>query len=215
MAIAPVQGPRNAAMEQQLRAFVELVRALPLLTPPPGVYPKATLSIEAKPAFQPLVGLVMLGFWPPKDVALRGGQLASAGEILHLLFYVNSIRESSLYQDEWKDSQGLLYPQPQKLAEVQGFPVYQGFGGAEVAGILVILPPGKALFTPVTQERFHRFAIAQLEKRLKEAQPALDRAQKDYSEATSTQGKARRVAQLAQSLEDYKKKRPRTPEQLT
>lgn len=204
----------GATLATTLRAFVGTVKALPLLNPPPGVYPRATLSVELQPVPQPHKGTVMLGFWPPSSVAVKGGTLIPTSAIVNLLVYVNFIREEALAQDKWADGQGALFPEPKRLGEVQGFPVYQGFGGNEVSGILVVQPQGRALFAPVPQERFHKFAIAQLEKQLKDAQPALVRAQQTYAEAVSPAGKARRAVQLAKSLEDYKNKRSRTPEQL-
>ena len=51
MAQERMPGPRTAdavAMERTLLAFVERVKQLPVLTPPPGVYPKATLTFEKK-----------------------------------------------------------------------------------------------------------------------------------------------------------------------
>ena len=204
----------GATMAAQLRSLVGIVRALPKLTPPPGVFPRATIGVELGERTQPQSGSLMLGFWPPESVALRGGQLIPTSAIIHLMVYVNKVREEVFSQDKWEDAQGRLLPEPKRVGELQGFPIYAGFGGLEVSGTLVVLPPGRSLFVPVAQERFHRFAIGQLEKQLKEAQPALVRAQQLYSEATSAAGQERRKAQRAQSLEDYRKKRPRTPEQL-
>lgn len=202
-------------MGTTLRAFLGVIKSLPLLTPPPGVYPRATLTVTPTALPLPHTASLMLGFWPPQSVAVRGKSLITTSAIGHLMLYVNQIREEALSQDKWKDAQGSLFPEPKRLGEVQGFPVYQGFGGDEVSGILVILPPGRALFAPVSQERFYRFALDTLEKRLQEAQPALLRAQQLYNDALSAAGKAKRAAQRAQSLDDYRKKRPRTPEQLT
>jgi hypothetical protein len=204
----------GAPLASSLRELVKAIKALPHLTPPPGVYPRATLGVDLQPKPLPHKGSVMLGFWTPSRVALRGGTLISTSAITNLMIYVNFIREGSLAQDTWMDDQGTFMPEPKRLGDVQGFPVYKGFGGSEVSGILVIQPQGRSLFAPISQERFHKFAIAQLEKRLKDAQLTLVRAQQVYAEASSPAGKARRAAQLVKSLEDYKNKRPRTPEQL-
>ncbi len=217
MPVAPIGGPRTkdaVAMEQQMRAFVDLVKRLPVLTPPPGVYPKASVSLEPAAGNAPHVGIIMLGFWPPKDVVVRNGQLASAGELSHLIVYINRVREDAFSQDTWADAEGPLYPQPTLLGNVQGFPVYQGFGAAEVSGILVIQPEGRSLFEPVSQERFRRFAIATMEKRLQEYAPSLKSAQEKYNAAVSEEGRAARQARIAQSLEEYGKARQRTSEQM-
>lgn len=217
MPVDRMQGARGAdglAMEKQMVAFIDLVKALPTLNPPPGVYPKASMTFHAGETGMPHQADLMLGFWPPKDVAVRNGRLAPAGELSHLIVYVNRVRTESLAQDQWFDEIGQLYPQPKVLGEVQGFPVYQGFGSVEVSGILVILPEGESLFEPVTQERFRRFTIAWMEKRLKEYEFGLKAAADKYAAATSEEGKLARAARIEQSLVDYQKGRQRTATQI-
>lgn len=217
MPVDRMQGARGAdglAMEKQMVAFTDLVKALPMLNPPPGVYPKATMTFQAGEPGLPHQADLMLGFWPPRDVAVRNGRLAPAGELSHLIVYVNRVRAEALAQDQWFDDIGQLYPQPKILGEVQGFPVYQGFGSVEVSGILVILPEGKSLFEPVTQERFRRFTIATMEKRLDEYRLGLKAAAERYAAAISEDGKAARAARIEQSLVDYQKGRQRTATQI-
>ncbi|MBL0156922.1 MAG: hypothetical protein IPP47_07425 [Bryobacterales bacterium] len=207
--------PVAASHDKALRAILERIRVLPVLNPPPGVYPKASLSfLPPEVSSQPPGSVLMVGFWPPKDVRISGSGLRPAGELSHLLFYLNRVREDAFDRTHWSDSRGSFYPVPPKLADVQGFPVYQGYGSAEVSGILVILPPGKELFAPITQERFHLFAIARLEKQIATAAPALKRARELYDAAITPAGRAALETRIASSLESYTKNRPRTPEQI-
>jgi hypothetical protein len=204
-----------ASHDNALRALLERIRALPMFNPPPGVYPSASLSfLPSEVPRQPPGSVLMVGFWPPKDVRISGGALRSAGELSHLMIYLNRVREDAFDRTHWSDSGGAFYPVPPKVAEVQGFPVFQGYGAVEVSGILVILPPGKELFAPITQERFHLFAIARLEKQIAAAAPVLKRARELYDAAISPEGRAALEARIAVSLETYKKNRPRTPEQI-
>jgi len=207
--------PVAASHDKALRALLERIRALPVLNPPPGVYPRASLSfLPSEVSGQPPGSVLMIGFWPPKDVRISGSVLRPAGELSHLLIYLNRVREDAFDRTHWSDSRGSFYPVPPKVAEVQGFPVYQGYGSAEVSGILVILPPGKDLFAPITQERFHVFTIARLEKQIAAAAPALKRAREQYDAAIAPAGRAALEARIASSLETYKKNRTRTPEQI-
>ncbi len=204
-----------AAHDKTLRALLERIRALPLLNPPPGVYPKAGLSfLPPEQPGQAPASLLMIGFWPPMDVRITNGALRSAGELSHLLIYANWVRETAFDRTFWRDAGGGFYPIPPRLAELQGFPVYQGYGSVETSGILVILPPGKELFTPISQERFHLFAIARLEKQIAEAAPALKRARDDYEAAISEAGRAARESRIAASLVTYQQGRSRTPQQV-
>jgi hypothetical protein len=219
MAIGGVPQPRAnpvaAAHEKVLRALLERIRALPLLNPPPEVYPKAGLSFlpPEQPGRAPS-SLLMIGFWPPKDVRITNGALRPAGELAHLLIYANSVRESAFDRTFWRDAGGGFYPMPPRVGEVQGFPVYEGYGAVEVSGILVILPPGKELFTTISQERFHLFAIARLEKQITEAAPALKRARDDYEASISAAGRAARESRIVASLVTYQQGRSRTPQQV-
>lgn len=217
MAQERMRGPRTAdavAMERTLLAFVERVKQLPVLTPPPGVYPKATLTFEAAEAGLPHRGIVMLGFWPPTMTKVTNGQLRSAGELSHLLVSVNFVRTEAMDRTYWKDAQGPLLPQPRVLGDVQGYPVYEGFGGVEVSGILVVQPERRQLFVPVTRERFHAFEVADLERQLQVAQPALKSAQDKLAALTSADGRAAQEKRIADSLAQYEKTRPRTAEQM-
>jgi hypothetical protein len=221
MPVDPASGPRRtaagAAMEKGLLAVLDRVRALPVLNPPPGVYPRATLTIDTPDPEAPKApgrGSMMLGFWPPDMTAVRNGRLVSAGELSHLIIYVNSVREEAFDRTYWKDDRGALYPEPRQVGAVQGFPVYEGFGGVEVSGILVVQAEGRSLFTPVTQERFHRFEVASLEKAIADAAPALKAAQEKYGAFVSPDGVAAREKQRLDSLAQYQKTRPRTPEQM-
>jgi hypothetical protein len=186
-----------------------------MLNPLPGVYPKASLSfLPSGASGQPHGSVLMVGFWPPKDVRLSGGALRSYGELSHLMIYMNRVREEAFDRTYWRDSGGSFFPVPPKVADVQGFAVYQGYGSVEVSGILVILPPGKELFAPITQERLHRFTIARLENQIAAAAPALKRARELYDAAISPGGRAAFETRIATSLESYRKARPRTAEQL-
>jgi len=201
--------------ERTLPPLLDRLRALPLLNPPPGVYPSAILSLlpPERPGQAPAASL-LLGFWPPNDVRLTNGKLRSAGELLHLIIYSNRVREEAFDRTYWTDDRGAFYPQPPQVGELQGFPIYQGYGGSEVSGILVILPPGRPLFTPISQERFHRFTIARLEKQMASAAPALKQARDTYAAAISAEGRTAREARLAASLAGYQKGRARTPDQV-
>lgn len=210
-------GPRTAdavAMERTLLAFVERVKQLPVLTPPPGVYPEATLTFEAAEAGLPHRGIVMLGFWPPDMTKVTNGKLRSAGELSHLVVNVNFVRTEAFDRTYWKDALGPLLPQPRVVGEVQGFPVYEGFGGIEVSGILVVQPAGRQLFVPVTRARFHDFEVSDLERQLQAAQPALKTAQEKLAALTSAEGRAAQEKRIADSLAQYEKTRPRTPDQM-
>jgi hypothetical protein len=221
MPVDPALGPRRttagAAMERRLLALVGLVKALPILTPPPGVYPSASLTVDPPDPDAPLAphrGSVMIGFWPPDMARLRNGRLEPAGELSHLIVYANSVREESFDRTYWTDRDGRFYPAPALLGNVQGFPIYQGSGGTEVSGILVIQPEGRSLFAPVSRERFHRFEVADLERQIATAEPALKAAQAKYAAFTSADGLAARSKQIADSLDQYQKTRPRTTEQI-
>lgn len=207
--------PVAAAHDKTLRALLERIRALPVLNPPPAVYPKASLSfLRPDQPGQAPASTMMLGFWPPNDVRLTNGNLRPAGELHHLLIYANRVREDAFDRTFWRDARGGFYPQPEQLGDLQGFPIYQGFGASEVSGILVILPPGKALFAPISQERFHLFAMARFEKQIAEAAPALKRARDEYDAAVSAAGRAAREARIAASLASYQQGRTRTPQQV-
>lgn len=212
-----MSGPRTAdaaVMERTLLAFVERVKQLPVLTPPPGVYPAATLTFEAAEAGLPHQGIAMLGFWPPQLTRVRNGRLQPAGELTHLMVYVNFVRTEAMDRTFWADAQGAMLPQPRVLGDVQGYPVYEGFGGSEVSGILVVQPAGRQLFVPVTRERFHAFEVADLERQLQAAQPALKSAQEKLAALTSAEGRAAQEKRIVDSLAQYEKTRPRTPEQM-
>ena len=131
-----------------------------------------------------------------------------------MLIYANRVREDAFDRTHWRDARGGFYPMPPQVGQLQGFPVCQGYGAVEVSGILIILPPGKELFTPISQERFHLFAIARLEKKIADAAPALKRAREAYQAAVSAEGRAARESRIAASLAAYQKGRPRSPEQV-
>ncbi len=157
---------------------------------------------------------MLLGFWPPEMTAVRGGRLVPTGELSHLIVYANYVREESFDRTFWKDASGVLLPQPKQVGDVQGFPVYEGAGSVEVSGILVVQPKGRSLFAPVSQERFRKFEVADLERQLAEAAPALTQARQRYDEAVSEAGRAAREKRIADSLTQYQQGRTRTPEQV-
>lgn len=218
MPVAPIAAPRRSpaalAMEKGLLDLVARVRALPVLSPPPGVYPSASLTFIPSDSAAPDAGVVMFGFWPPGMTAVTNGVLRPAGELLHLIVYVNTVRADAFDRTYWSDASGGLLPQPRQVGELQGFPIYEGFGGSEVSGILVVQPAGRSLFTPVSRERFHRFEVARLEKAMREAAPALKAAQEKYAALVSPAGRSAQEARLAASLEQYQKARPRTATQV-
>ncbi len=219
MPVNPMSGSRRTAddlaAEKHLLALVDRFKSLSILNPVPGVYPQASLSSNGTPAPAPYGASLMLGFWPPKDTRLTSGVLRPAGELAHLMIYMNWVREEAMDKTYWKDAEGSFYPQPQQLGDVQGFPVYEGFGSSELSGILIIQPPGRQLFTPVSRKRFHGFAVADLEKKLQSAMGALKSAQAKYAASTSAEGATAREKQIVASLEQYRTARPRTPEQMT
>jgi hypothetical protein len=156
----------------------------------------------------------MFGFWPPGMTRVRNGVPSSAGELMHLMVYVNAVREEAFNRTFWADAGGPLLTQPQLLGQLQGFPVYEGAGGTEVSGILVVQPPGRSLFAPVSRERFHAFEVTDLERQIKEGAPALKAAQDKYNGLVSPEGRAAQEKRIADSLAQYEKTRPRTPEQM-
>lgn len=211
----PMQGPRTAdalATGKQIGAFINLIKASPVLNPPPGVYPKASSSFEAQPA-GPHQSSMLVGFWPPKDVRISNGRLRTAGELSHLLIYFNSARTDSLSQNVWRDDQGLLYTMPEKVGELQGFPIYRGFGGNEVSGIVFVHRPNVRPFLPLSNERFYRYAIGAREKELASGQSYIDGKKKDYEYYLSAEAKAKREARIQESMASYQR-RPRTPEEM-
>ncbi len=218
MPVGPMSGSRRTAddlaAEKHLLALVERIKAVSVLNPVPDVYPQASLSSAATSAPAPYGASLMVGFWPPKDTRLNNGVLRPAGELAHLMIYVNWVREEAMDKTYWKDAEGTLYPQPQQLGEVQGFPVYEGFGSAEVSGIMIVQPPGRELFTPVTRRRFHAFAVAELERQMQSGTAVLKTAQTKYAASTSAEGMAAREKQIVTSLAQYQTNRPRTPEQM-
>jgi len=217
MPVDRIQGrsPDAAEMEKGLLTLLERIKAVPPLNPLPDVYPRATLTFTPTAAGQPHRGDMMLGFWPPSMTRVRNGRLDSAGELSHLIVYVNWVRTESMDRTFWKDGQGVLMPQPKQVGDVQGFPVYEGFGGAEVSGILVIQPKGRSLFEPVSRERFHAFEVADFERRVAEAMPVIKTAQEKYAAFVSPEGRAAQQQRTATSLAQYEKARPRTAEQMT
>lgn len=217
MPVDRIQGGRTAdalALEKSLLAIIDRVKATAPLNPLPTVFPKATLTFTAGEPGRPHQADMLLGFWPPDMAAVRGGRLVSTGELSHLIVYANYVRDDAFDRTFWKDAAGVLLPQPRQVGEVQGFPVYEGAGSVEVSGILVILPKGRALFDPVTQERFRRFEVADLEKQLAQAGSALAQARQRYEEAVSDAGRAARDKRMADSLVQYQQGRSRTPEQV-
>lgn len=217
MPIDRIQGSRTAdalALEKSLLALVDRVKAVAPLNPLPNVFPKATMTFTAGETGRPHQADMLLGFWPPEMTAVRGGRLVSTGELSHLVVYANYVRDDAFDRTFWKDGAGVLLPQPKQVGEVQGFPVYEGSGSVEVSGILVILPKGRNLFDPVTQERFRTFEVADLEKQLGQAASALTEAKRRYDDAVSEAGRAARDKRMADSLAQYQQGRSRTPEQV-
>lgn len=217
MPIDRIQGSRTAdalAMEKSLLSFIDQVKAVAPLNPLPNVFPKATMTFTAGDAGRPHQADMLIGFWPPEMTAVRGGRLVSTGELSHLVVYANYVREDAFDRTFWKDGTGVLLPQPALLGDVQGYPVYEGGGSVEVSGILVILPKGRSLFAPVTQQRFRAFEVADLEKQLASAASALTQARQRYDEAISDVGRAARDKRIADSLVQYQQGRSRTPEQV-
>ena len=218
MPVDRIAGGRTAdalAMEKGLLALIERIKAVAPLNPLPGVYPRATLTFTPGEPGQVHRGDLLLGFWPPPMVRVRNGRLDSSGELSHLIVYVNGVRTEAMDRTFWKDAAGPLMPEPRQLGQVQGFPVLEGFGGAETSGILVITPKGRSVFEPVSRERFQAFEIAELQKQIAQGMSTVKAAQEKGAALTSPEGRAARDARIATSLGQYEKARPRTPEQMT
>lgn len=210
-----MRGPRTAdalAAGKQMAAFLNLIKASPVLNPPPGVYPKASSTFEPQSA-GPHQSSMLVGFWPPKDVAITNGKLRSAGELTHLIFYFNSARTDSLSQNVWQDEQGALYTMPEKVGELQGFPIYRGFGSSELSGIVFVHRANVKPFVPVSNERFYRYAISAREKEMASGQSYIDNKKKDYEYYLSAEATAKREARIQESMASYQR-RPRTPDEL-
>lgn len=217
MPVDRIQGGRTAdalEMEKGLLALLDRVKAAAPLNPLPDVYPRATLTFKAGEPGQPHRGEMMIGFWPPSMVRTRNGRLESSGELSHLIVYVNSVRTDAMDRTFWKDATGTLLPQPRQLAEVHGFPVWEGGGSVETSGILTILPKGRSLFEPVSRERFGTFEVADLQKQIADGMAAVEAAQEKLAALTSPEGRAAQQKRQAESLAQYEKARPRTPEQM-
>jgi hypothetical protein len=107
-----------------------------------------------------------------------------------------------------------MLPQPKQAGALQGFPIYQGFGGVEVAGTMVIQPPGRSTFAPVSRERFHAFEVGDIERQMTAGEPALRTAQAKYQALVSPEGRLAQEKRITDSLAQYAKTRPRTPEQM-